>query len=158
MKEFGVFAEGRFDACVFGVLDSDLPVVLDHPARDEVVVVGVQSTDFLPEPGADVLVREGGDEGLVVEDLGAVSGGATGYHEHASVDGVGGRCFEVVALEIETAEEVPEAGGAVDSLVGADAADDWILEGSEDGGEEGAGPEDVIVTEDDEVGFHLEGR
>lgn len=69
-----------------------------------------------------------------------------------------------MTLQVETAEEVPEVGGgegwgeeAAHSLVGADAADVEVLEGSEDAGEEVLrGPEDVVVAEDREGSGYLE--
>lgn len=74
-EEFRIRAECRFDAGVCGVLGFDSPTALEHPARDEVVVVGVQGAHSAEE---DAFVREGGEEGFVVEDVGAVGGGAAG--------------------------------------------------------------------------------
>ena len=55
MQELGVFAESCFYAGFVGVLDFDLPLLVDHPACDKVVIVGVERSDETEE---DVFVLE----------------------------------------------------------------------------------------------------
>ena len=95
MEELWVLAKRGFDTRVFRRLDLDFPLVVHYPARDEVVIISIQRSHQAEE---GVFVGEPGEERLVLEDLGAVGRGATGYAEDASINGVGGRYFEVVTL------------------------------------------------------------
>ena len=110
----------------------------------------------------EVFGDESGLEEGREEDRGAMGGGPAGDYEDAAVEGVSGGDFEVVAFEIEAAEEVPEGGGgeawrrAPDTLPGADAADGGVGEGGEEVREESARPEDVVVAQDGDFGGYLE--
>ena len=108
MEVFGVFAEGGFDGSALAVLDLEVPVMREHPAGDELVVIGIEGPVSAAEEVKE-FVREGVREGLVLEDGGAVGGRAARDCGDAAVHGVGGRLVEVAALEPEAAEEVEEA-------------------------------------------------
>ena len=75
-------------------MDLDAPAMVDDPAGDEIVVVGVEGADEAKE---GVFVFKIGDEGWGLEDAGTVGGGAAGEGEDAAVDGVGGCGFEGVS-------------------------------------------------------------
>ena len=79
--------------------------MVDHPARDEVVVVGVQRSHAAEE---GVLVEEAVDEGPGLQDPGAVGGSAARDHKDSAVNVVRGRNFEVVPLQVEAPQDVPE--------------------------------------------------
>ena len=96
-EEFGIFSQRGFDAGVIGVLDLEFPAVLDHPARDEVIIVCVERTDKAEE---DIVIQKAVAEWLWLKDLRAVSRRAAGDDEDASIDGIGGSDLEVVSLEV----------------------------------------------------------
>ena len=95
---FGVLSESGLDACVLGILNFDLPSVIHHPARDELVVVGVERTHEAKE---SVFVDEAFEEGVVSKNSSPVSRGPTRNDRYPSVDAVCGCCFEIAPLEIE---------------------------------------------------------
>ena len=116
MEVFGVFAEGGFDGGVGAVLDLEGPVVGEHPAGDEFVVVGVEGPVGAAEE-MEEFVREGVHEGFVLQDRGPVRGRAARDGGDAAVHGVGGSLFEIAALEPEAAEEIEEARAEEDPEV-----------------------------------------
>ena len=146
MEVLWVFAEGGFDGGALAVLDLEGPVVGEHPAGDELVVVSVEGPVGAAEE-AEEFVREGVREGLVLQDRGPVCGRAARDGGDAAVHGVGGRLFEVAALEPEAAEEIEEARaeedpevcceeggqgcGASRALAGTDAAYFGVFEGGD---------------------------
>lgn len=81
--EGGGVSERREDLCVRGVLDFDLPLVAQHPARDAVVLVHVHGA---PEAEEVVLVEVLGAEGFAAEDRGAHGVGASRDDEDAAVE------------------------------------------------------------------------
>ena len=60
-ESYGVSAQRGLDAGGGEGLDPDFPAVVDGPARDEVVVVGVEGVDQVTE-------EEGKEEGALVEE------------------------------------------------------------------------------------------
>ena len=90
-------AQGSLNAGGIGGLNGDFPFMCDHPAGDEVVVVGVEGADAVEE---DAFGGECVEEGLGFEDARAVGGGAAGYDEDTAVDAVGCGDFKVVAFEV----------------------------------------------------------
>ena len=145
----------------------------DHPAGDEVVVVGVEGADDAAAGGGggekgggeEVFGHKGGLEGGREQDGGTVRGGPARDDEDAAVEGVAGGDFKVVPFEVEAAEQIPEGdggeeacgvGGAADSLPRAPAADGGVGEGGEEVGEEVGRPKDVVVAQDGDFGGYLE--
>lgn len=128
-------------------MEDGLEVVLDHPARDEVVVVAVEGA-----AAEEVLVCEGVVEVRVLQDGGADELGAAGDDEDGAVEVRGGGAVEVVAFEVEGCDEVEEVfefggwvGEAADALGDADLTDGGVFEGGQGRLEEGGLPENVII-------------
>ena len=111
-EEFGVFAHSCLYASFFGVLDPNLVIMLDHPPSYEVIVVRVQRTK-IADPCIKVLVFESGDEGFVVEDVGAMGRSTTRHYEHTSIDSIGCCYLKIVSFQVRTAEKIPVAPGEV---------------------------------------------
>jgi hypothetical protein len=135
--------------CIVGALKFDFPACANDPTRDEVVIVRVERTE---ETGKESFILESRLKGRVSENLRAIGCGTSGDDENASVDVAGCSDFEVVAFEVETADEVPEALEVETSrltdntLVCTYDTNLRIFEGREDGGEEVSGwPEDGRV-------------
>ena len=155
------------------MLNLKLPVVRDHPARDEFVVVGVEGPVGAAEEVEEFL-SEGVDKGFVLQDRRPVRGRAARDGGDAAVYGVGCGLVEVAALEPETAEEVPEAGGEEDpvvrgeeggqggssthALAGSDATDPGVLERGDYAGQQVWVPEDVVIAEHNDGGGYLGGN
>ena len=169
VEVFGVFAQGGFDGGFVAVLDLELPVVRDHPVRDEFVVVGVEGPVGAAEE-VEEFVGEGVDEGVGLQDRGAVRGRAARDGGDAAVQGVGGGLVEVAALEPEAAEEIEEARaeehpevcgegggqrcGASYALAGADAAYLGVFKRGDYVRQQSGLPEDVIIAENcDDRGY-----
>ena len=149
----------RLNHRIIGVLELDFPPLPNHPPRDEVVVVRVERPETAKE---EPLVLESRLEGRVSEDLCSIGGGAARNDEHPAVDVACGGDFEVVALEVQAADEVPEALEvesrwlADNTFICAHHADVGVFEGGEDGREEvGAWPEDRRVDSDDDIGLDV---
>ena len=147
---------------VVRVLEFHSPALADHPAGNEVVIVRVEGPKATKE---EPLVLEFSLEGPVGKNLSAVGGGAPRDDEDPAVDVVCCRDFEVVPLQVQAADEVPEAlevesGRLADNtLVSAHDADVGVLERGEDCGQEiGAGPEDGGVDADHDTRFHVRHR
>ena len=103
--EFGPLPQRGLDARGLGGLDPDPPAAVDHPPRDEVVVVGVERAHPAEE---GVLVEEAVDKGPGLEDPGAVGRSAPRDHKDSAVNVVRGGDFEVVPLQVEAPQDIPE--------------------------------------------------
>lgn len=129
-----------------GVLNLDFPSVVDEPASQAIVVVGLGERDA-EEP---FLVREVGLECFILEDGCADSGRSARETCDPTID-MGRRGHpEVPALKVCSAEEVPDIQlcGAFQGSKGSHGANRNVLERGEKMGEEGLWPEDIIVGED----------
>lgn len=151
LQKFRILADVAEDHGLVGHLELDFPALSDEGAGQVVIVIGVEGTEETEE---EVLVQVSGQEVWVLEDLSAVETGAARDDGDAAVEGVGGRVLEVVALEVQGAQDVEEAlphasaRVADDALLRAHATDAGVLEGSYGVAEEGRrGPDDVVVAE-----------
>ncbi|KAI2018457.1 hypothetical protein LOZ48_006779, partial [Ophidiomyces ophidiicola] len=166
LQELGVVLERGLDLGLGVVLEVRLPAVRDHPAREEVVVVGVELV--APEP--PLLVREAVGEGAVLEDARPVRHRAPGQARHAAVHVRRRRAVEVAPLQVQRAQEVPQplrrqqrrarAAAAVRTapqpLARRHAAVRRVgVERGQHPLELGGGPGDVVVDEDGDLGAHL---
>jgi hypothetical protein len=155
----GVRTDSGCHRGILGTLELDLPATTDNPAGDEVVVVWVEWAEPAEE---ETFVLETLLELCVFEDFCAVSGSTSGDDKHAAVDVARGRNFKVVALEVEAADEVPEALEGDTSwltnntLVGSDNTDVRIFERCKERREESIRwPESCRVNRDNDIGFHM---
>ncbi|EFE37102.1 uncharacterized protein ARB_04630 [Trichophyton benhamiae CBS 112371] len=159
LEELRVVLERRLDLGLRVVLEVGLPAVGDHPAREEVVVVGVELVAAEPP----LLVGEAQGELAVLQDLGAVRNGPSRQARHPAVHVRRGGAVEVAALEIQGAQEVPRPlhreqrrADPPQALAGGDAAVDGVLvERRQDPFELRPGPAHVVVHEDGDLGPHL---
>lgn len=129
----------------------------DVPAGDVVVVIGVQGAELTEE---EAFVGESREEGKALDDLGAVGRGASRDDKHAPVYPIGRADLEVMALQVDGPEHVPEGAeveasfGATDALVGADDPNAGILERGEDRGKEFRGrPKYMIIQKNCNCGI-----
>lgn len=143
-----VVLERRLHLALVVELHLDLPVVRDHPARQEVVVVG-----RVEPASAPLLVVEGPLEVLVLQDITAVGGSAAGEAWQAAVDGVARAAVKVAALEVDCRQEVPESLAQArvvcpsKPLARPRRSHRWVLEGCEHPGQRLWLPVDVVVGE-----------
>lgn len=147
-----VRTNSRLDRSIVRILELNFPAVANNPTCNEVVIVRVQRTEETEE---ESFILEFRPEGRVSEDLSAICCSTSGDDEDTTVDVVGCSYFEVVALEVEAADEVPEAlevdssWFADDTLVCTDDTDVDIFEGCENGGQKiGRRPEDGGIDTD----------
>ena len=119
-------ANGGLNLGLLGVLDLDLPTVLNQVAGDVVVIVRVKRSEKAEE---EHLVEVSLLEGLVLENAGADAHRTAGNNEDTAVNRVCRADLKVVTIEIEASEHVPEATPdgktleATNSFVGTDNAD-----------------------------------
>lgn len=155
---FGIGSERGLDPGLGRVLEVDLPSMLHEPAGDEIIVVGVERTELVEEKA---LVDKAAYESGISDDGGTDRAGSARYHEGAPVDVAGSCELEVVAFEVESSDEVPEAANAdirvsaAHPLACTDDADVGVLEGSENAWEEIVRPENMVIAEQDNVRVYL---
>ena len=80
--------------------------MIDTPASDKVIVVGVE---WAKEAEERVLVQESVDEVSVFKDGGTICSSAPGDAEYSSFKMIGCSDFKIVTLQVKNPEEVPEA-------------------------------------------------
>ena len=95
MEELRVRAQSGGDAGIVGVLDFDRVALSDHPACNEVVIVGIEWTDTAKE---GVFFCEALDKGFILQDFRAVGRRASGHDKDTSVDIVCGCYLKVVTF------------------------------------------------------------
>lgn len=155
LQETRVVLEGSQHLRLRVVLHISFPTMRNHPAGDKVIIVGVELV--LPPP--PLLIGESVSEALILQDSRPIRNRASRHAGKATVHM--GRCaaVEVPALQVQGAEEAPDALGegglasAAEALAGDDAAVLLVLfERSQDPGEEGAGPAHVVIGQEGDGG------
>lgn len=137
------------------VLNPSLPLVANQPAGDKVVVVGIQ------DPLPPFLVSKPVKKIVALQNLRSVSASAARHAGCTAVHVVSGRDFEVSALDVGSAQPVPQTVSqgfipvAADSLAGADATNLGVFEGSENPWHEGRRPGHIVVGHDGDGGSNL---
>lgn len=106
--ELGPLAEGRLDVGFVGFLPFDEPVLGDGVAGEEVVVVGTEALSVAEEAKEELFLAKVLHQLGVFEETRSVSGCSSGDDKGATIHGVGGSHFPVVALEIVAGEKVDD--------------------------------------------------
>lgn len=151
LEEYRVILQCSLDLDLGVVLNVGFPTVRDHPARNEVVVVGIELV--LAEP--PFFVGEGVSEAVVLQNLGPVGNGAARQARHAAIHVGGGGAVKVAALQVQGSEEVPDAfgkggiDGSTQALAGHHAAVTLVsVEWSQNPRQGSGRPADVVVGKD----------
>lgn len=82
-QELRVGLEGSLEHALLVILNVRLPVVIDQPPRDEVVIIGIE-VEFAPFLVADAIKEE-----RISEDAGTKSVGAAGHAGRSTIVEVG---------------------------------------------------------------------
>ena len=158
LEELDVVFEGGLDFGFRVVLDVGLPAMRDHPARDKVVVVGIEVVLAKPP----FLVGEAVGEDGILQDLSAIGHGPARETGQATIDVGGGGTVKVAAFEIQGGQKAPDAlgpgwgGMSTETLAGADTAEALVdIKGSQDPGQDGWGPAHIVVGEDSDGGAYV---
>ena len=121
----------------------------DHPACQELVVPRVELV--LPQP---VVVGEAMQELWVLQDDGPVRSSPSRQTRNAAVNVCRRGDLDIPDGQPEGSEDLPDRHAVADGLHAlrrADTTDFLVLKAGEDVGEEGRGPDGVIVGEDHRV-------
>jgi hypothetical protein len=107
------------------VLDLDLPVIVEEPSCDEVVVIGVE--EVVAAPG---LVCEAVGEFGVLQDLRSIRYCTAGQAGQATIDPVAGSAVKVSPNKVHGTEELPNVVAVYTAklLVCSDTTHSRILE------------------------------
>jgi hypothetical protein len=150
-EEDRVILQRSLDLDLGVVLHVGFPSVRDHPASNEIVVVGIELVLAKPP----FFVGEGVGETVILQNLGPIGNGAAGQTRHTAIHVSGGGAVKVAALEVERAEEVPDAfgKGGIDSsaqaLAGHHAAVTLVsVERGQDPRQGSGRPADIVVGKD----------
>lgn len=143
--EFPIAVEGGRRVRFRGGLDLDFPATVDQPTGEAIIVIGFGKIN-VKEP---LLVRKVVCEGFVLEDWGTNCGSPAGETCNTTID-VGCCCDgKVPAFEVRGAKEIPDVklDRSFKRDQRPDGANGRVLERGQKIGEEGLGPEDVIIGE-----------
>lgn len=130
------------------ILHSDFPIVCVKPARDKVIVVGVE----LASP--PLFVGKSVGESFVLQDATAVSGAASRQAGKTPIDVQTCGAVEVSAFEVCGTQEIPDADtlSSLQSLRGANTAHLGVLKGCQHPLQNLGWPDDIVVDEDGDFG------
>ena len=103
IEEFGTILKSSLHLSLLVILHADFPIVCIKPARDEVVVVGVELT------GSPLFVGKSVGKSLVLEDAATVGSTASGEAWKTTVDVEACRAIEVTAFQVCRSQEIPHA-------------------------------------------------
>lgn len=148
IQEFVTILESSLNLTFVVVLNPSLPLVANQPAGDKVVVVSIQ------DPLPPFLVSKPVKEIVALQNLRSVGASAARHARCTAVHVVSGRDLEVSALDVGSAQPVPQTVSqglipvAADSLAGADTPNLGIFKGSENPWHEGGRPSDIVVSHD----------
>lgn len=151
LEEDRVILQRSLDLDLGVVLDVGFPTVRNHPASNEVVVVGIELVLAKPP----FFVSKGVGEAVVLQNLGPIGNGAAGQARNTTIHVGGGGAVKVAALQVESSEEVPEAfgkggiDGSAQALAGHHAAVTLVsVERGQDPRQGSSRPADVVVGKD----------
>lgn len=130
------------------VLDPRLPLVIDQPARNKIVVVGVKN------PFAPLFILEAVEELVALENLSPVRAGPAGHARRATINVVGCRDLKVTALNVRSAKPVPAASSqwcvpfTAHSLTGSNSSHASVFERRQNPRHESGWPGNVVIGHD----------
>lgn len=148
IQKLGAVLQSRLELAFALVLNPSLPLVADEPARDKVVVVGVEN------PLPPFFVLKAVQEVVALQNLRSIGACATRHARSTAVHVVRGRDLKVATLNIRRAEPVPQATRqrrvpfATNTLVCADTPHLGILKWSKNPWHESRGPGHIVVRHD----------
>jgi hypothetical protein len=157
LEELGVVLQGGLDFALRMILHAHLMLVIDKPAGDEIVVIGIQL--ILSEP--PLLVGEAIGEVDILQNARTVGTGPSRDTGHTSIHVRSSSTVEIASLEIECTQEAIYAltkGGilsSAQSLTGDDSPIDLILERRQDPLQQLDRPVHIIVSKDNDLGTHF---
>lgn len=157
LQELGIVFKSCLNLTVWMILHVNVPIMIDQPSCNEVVIVSVELVLTKPP----LLICEATCEGRVLDDFGSIRAGTSGEAWNASIDVTRCRTVEVSTFEVQSPKEVVDALREVgvlctsESLTCHHTTETVILHGSQEIVESLAGPVDIVICEDSDKSGHF---
>ncbi len=148
IQKLGAVLQSRLELAFALVLNPRLPLMADEPARDKVVVVGVEN------PLPPFFVLKAVQEVVALQNFRSIGACATRHARSTAVHVVRGRNLKVATFDVSRAEPVPKAARqrripfATNALVCTDTTHLGILKRSKNPWHESRGPGHIVVRHD----------
>ncbi len=148
LEEFGIIFKGGLDLAFGMILHVCFMAMIDHPAGDEIVIIGIEL--ILTKP--PLLVGEAVREVFVLQDAGAVGTSPSRDTGHASVHVGHGCAVKVSAFQVQSSKEVVDTLREArilcspQSLTGHHTTILFLFKGGQDPWQQLGGPVNIVIS------------